>query len=166
MTRLPLLALALLVPGCLFGGPAAPTLEMQNPPASGPVDVQIVDSAVEPGQVYLKLVVHNANNRPLLVDRRALVLGDGRAEHRAVATSKPFVTVKPNGTSSKIKLIFEAVPAGQPTYDLMFKKGAFRLDNEGGQEVTLPTARLLVKKTAVATPEPTGAPAPGSTQPR
>lgn len=158
--------LSLLLSGCLFGGPGSPTLEMQNPPASGPVDIQILDSAVKPGEIYLKLVVHNANARPLLIDRRCLVLTDGRAEWRAVPTSKPFVTVKPNATSAKLKLSFEGVPAGLPSYDLSFKRGAFRLDSEAGQEVALPTVRLLVKTPTAATPAPSKTVAAAAQQPR
>ena len=156
----------LLLGGCLFGGPASPTLEIQNPPASGPVDVQLLDSSVAPGGVYLKLVVHNANAQPLMIDRRCFVLTDGRAERLPVVTSKPFVTVKPNATSSKIKLTYEGLPAGIPSYDLAFKKGAFHLDNESGKEVAMPTLRLLVKKAASATPEAPKTIAPGATQPR
>ena len=158
--------LSVLLTGCLFGGPASPTLEMQNPPASGPVDIQILDSSVKPGEIYLKVVVHNANARPLLIDRRSLVLTDGRAEWRAAAIAKPFVTVKPNSTSAKLKLSFEGVPAGLPSYDLMFKKGAFRLDNEAGQEIALPTVRLLVKTTSAATPAPSKTVAPAAQQRR
>jgi hypothetical protein len=155
----------LLLGGCLFGGPAAPTLEMQNPPAPGPVDVQILDSAIEPGEVYLKLVVHNANANPLIVDRRCLVLTDGRAQWQPVVSSKPFTTVKPN-SSAKVKLTYEGVPAGLPTYDLQYRKGAFRLDGEGGKEIALATVRLAVKKTAVANPEPSAATPTGNTAPR
>jgi hypothetical protein len=159
----PALALSLLATGCIFGGPPKPTLEMQSPPAGGPVDVQIVDSSVEPGEVYLKLVVHNAGSRLLHVDRRAFVLSDGRAEWRPAPTSKPFVTVKPSASSSKLKLTYEGVPAGLPAYDLLYKRGAFKWDGEGGQEVTLPAARLLLKKVEVATPQPAAASGP---QPR
>ncbi len=155
-----------LLSGCLFGGPALPTLEMQNPPKGGAVDIQVLDSSVEPGVIYLKLLVRNASARPLVVDRRTFVLTDGRAEWRAVVTSKPLVTVKPNGGSAKLKLTFAGAPAELPAYDLMFKKGAFRQDNESGPEVALAAVRLLAKKPAVATPEPTANPKPAPTQPR
>lgn len=151
----PLFALTLAATGCgIFGGTRTPTLEMQNPPASGPVDVQLLDSSISPGEVYMRLVVHNRSDHKLLVDRRSLILSDGRNEWRPNATSKPFVTIKPNATSSKIKLTYEGAPAGQPSYDLVFKKGAFHQDTEAGQELTLPTVRLLVKKAVVATPTP------------
>lgn len=151
-----LVVLALVAPACgIFGGAADTTLELQAPPASGPVDVQLVDSSVEPGEVYLKLVVHNRSDRKLVVDRRALVLSDGRTQWRARATSKPLVTVKPNATSSKIKLVFEGVPAGLPVYELGYGEGAFRQDGETGTEIRIPPARLVVKKAEVTAPEPT-----------
>lgn len=157
MNNLATLALLSLLTGCgMFGGgPPTPTLEMQNPPASGPVDVQLLDSAIEPGEIYMKLVVHNRSDHKLLVDRRVLILSDGRNEYRPNAASKPFVTVKPNATSSKIKLTYEGAPAGVPAYELTFKKGAFHQDSETGPEVAFPPARFLVKKAVAATPEPT-----------
>jgi len=146
---------AAVVAGCsLFSGTPSATLEMQTPPAGGPIDVQILDSAVEPGEVYLKLAIHNRSDRPLVVDRRALVLSDGRAQWRVDAGKRPFVTIKPNASSSKIKLTYAEVMAGQPAYDLVFDKGAFHQDSETGAEVTLQPVRLLVKKTANAVPEP------------
>jgi hypothetical protein len=153
------LASALVLASCNLFGPAAPTLELQGAPAGGPVEVQVVDSAVEPGEIYLRLAVHNRSDRRLVVDRRELVLGDGRTEWRPRPASRPLVTVKPNATSNKLKLYFDGVPAGLPAYELAFKKGAFRHDNEAGPEVSLPTVRLLVKKVEVAVPEPSsGAP--------
>ncbi|HLU39135.1 MAG TPA: hypothetical protein VK081_07100 [Planctomycetota bacterium] len=147
--HLPCALVALLTSACgIFGGRPETVLEMQNPPFGGPVEVQIADSSVEPGELYLRLAVHNRSARPLIIDRRSLVISNGSLEWPATPISKPFVTVKPNRTSTRLKLTFQGVPSGEPAYDLLFKRGAFRFDGESGEEVPMSPVRLLAKKTA------------------
>src|SRR5690606_25269047 len=90
--HLPCALVALLTSACgIFGGRPETVLEMQNPPFGGPVEVQIADSSVEPGELYLRLAVHNRSARPLIIDRRSLVISNGSLEWPATPISKPFV---------------------------------------------------------------------------
>lgn len=144
--RRALLTLALLAPGCIFGGTPDPTLELQPLAAGSKVEFQVLSSSVEPGEAYLKMTLINRTGRPLAVDRRNLVLTDGTTQWTPKAPSKPWLVVQPGETSAKLKLVYKGVPGGQPGYDMNFPPGTFREGSDSGPIVNIAPLRFVVKK--------------------
>lgn len=135
---------ALLTQSCRGG----PTLVIENPATDGKVAVQMVDSSLRDESVYAKVLITNNTDRIVVADCRLVMLSDGLREWGPRASSRLRVQIDPKKTSSAVKLDFRESDGTQPSYDLLFKPGAFRFESDTGEEFAVPPLRLSVKKTA------------------
>ncbi len=135
-----------LAAGCFGGG--GPTLVIENPPGEGKIAVQMVDSSLEKTEVYAKVLITNHTDKIVVADRRLMILSDGTKEWGPRATTRYRWQIGPHQTSSAIKLEYRDADGTQAGYDLVFKPGAFRYDNNDGEELAVPSLRMTVKKVA------------------